>query len=873
MSGDIAYNQIYDAASQRGQPEQFNNPMELRRRLVAPFQISQADDSEDEEELSSYEMTLNRTILCTFCVILLWSTSLQNAVYLVSDNVPKPSLSAVYDTCYFTWKFVNRQRQDYENCVDSQLRQCDVDFDVADAIEKQRVAVAEEHHANYTRTYTALVQNCTSYQSNLTDLLRQWQSGGQDYRMMYQDSCVGAKRERIASILGDSSDGNTAAITTSSEYSLSSTRRVSKLVTYSKNLNSYNIDYIRNKMSSIKLSIDAITANLSILPPLDPTLNLLTQQMIEMQSCLTLDPILSNECIIQPSMGSIYNTSRIILTSQLMAFRKDVELLELDIERYRRRVVQAIDAANDFYDSIAGARGLANWLVQTANLFGSTKALCGKGSPDWCDFSKMDWFVPTLTLTQIRPLPTVPSMGDLWEQMDGTVGALEDRMDDVTIQVTEQWTDWADGVEMSLDGVDITPNDYDPPNYPGNLSREGDQQQQESDGFLTSLQTSLYNQNRTAESASQRLAQGINATRQSSPSTLLSSLKLSWAAFTPPSSGLATYLTPLLTLSPLLYTLDYLYRVCSTLRIITTFWNRGGVRLPIIDRRSRERAIRARNEGMMKNMAFAMRLIPIIWVQVLVLIIAISLVILTIVEVIIPSYHSYVHVCVHSPYPYPSLTTHATLGNASQTWLGANVYASAYNYAYGGGNGAMSGGVARYNSRVQERCRGEGLRGQYVITLTALQQLNQTYADALDKVIDMSRCVDFATLTPLLLDTCAPLPSSQPPDADALKCPLTVRQRFPPATLSPLLNSVNLTASLNPASCSALGLLYFLPDEGIGMGVSNALTGVMEGGSYNCSSLPPCQLTCPGPDPNLLFRLSHDCSCMVEWAAYSYMAQ
>ncbi|RYH17107.1 hypothetical protein EON65_29100, partial [archaeon] len=412
---DPAYN-IYDKANRGDQQHYINNPMELRRRLVAPFQITQAEPTDDhhdldytnhsgeDETLTSSEMTLNRIILCTFCIVLLWSTSLQNAVYLVSDNVPKPSLYTVYDTCYFTWKFVNRQREDYENCVNSQLRQCDVDFDLADAAELQRVYVAQEHQANYTSTYTDLVQNCTAYQSNLTDLLRQWQSGGQDYRMLYQDGCVGEQREQIANILGDMHDGNTAAITTSSEYTVSSTRRVSRLVSYSKDLNNYNIEYVRNKTSSIKLSIDDITTNLTILPPLTPTLDLLTQHIQDMQSCLTLDPALSSQCTIQPSLGTVYNDTRLILTNQLLAYQTQIRMMEQNIETYRLLVVNAISAADNFYDSIAGARGLVHWLVQTARLVGSTKALCGKGSPDWCDFSKMDWYVPPPSLNPISPL-------------------------------------------------------------------------------------------------------------------------------------------------------------------------------------------------------------------------------------------------------------------------------------------------------------------------------------------------------------------------------------------------------------------------------------------------------------------------------------
>lgn len=70
---------------------------------------------------------------------------------------------------------------------------------------------------------------------------------------------------------------------------------------------------------------------------------------------------------------------------------------------------------------------------------------------------------------------------------------------DATNQVRREVRQWSETVLESIEAVDVTPKDYNPPRYPGNSSEESRIQAEESQSYLMSLQTSLYGMNNTFE--------------------------------------------------------------------------------------------------------------------------------------------------------------------------------------------------------------------------------------------------------------------------------------------------------------------------------------------------------------------------------------
>ena len=126
------------------------------------------------------------------------------------------------------------------------------------------------------------------------------------------------------------------------------------LLDYSVALKNYNEMYVRNKTKSIKVDVDTILLDFS-----DDMLHDFNVTMLNIMAIITLE---LDFC----------------LTTETCAFGSYVDTVE-----------GAIDAANDFYDSINGARGLLAYLVKTYSVIPNVGQLCGKSNPNWCSFDKV----------------------------------------------------------------------------------------------------------------------------------------------------------------------------------------------------------------------------------------------------------------------------------------------------------------------------------------------------------------------------------------------------------------------------------------------------------------------------------------------------
>jgi len=180
----------------------------------------------------------------------------------------------------------------------------------------------------------------------------------------------------------------------------------------------------------------------------------------------------------------------------------------------------------------------------------------------------------------------------------------------------------------------------------------------------------------------------------------------------------------------------------------------------------------------------------------------------------IPLYESYKAGCVDSH---------------NGTLLTKNAYAFAYNFAASSANEEMGDKLSSYDKQRTEYCNTatKNFDDQQTAAQTSLAQIRQTYDNNARDLLLFDQCIDVSTLN----------------FSNALWLSLTNAS-------SPFLNSTVMAreACSHPTVYPTVGL---------------------SDGSFNCSLLLPCNLTCTGPDRDAIAAVTYDSGCATEWSFHA----
>ena len=77
---------------------------------------------------------------------------------------------------------------------------------------------------------------------------------------------------------------------------------------------------------------------------------------------------------------------------QLLTFENQMSAYKNYLSSFGDDVSDAMENANKFYDAIAGTQGLIKWVSTNTPGFSVVSDLCKLSSPNWCEFSKVDFF-------------------------------------------------------------------------------------------------------------------------------------------------------------------------------------------------------------------------------------------------------------------------------------------------------------------------------------------------------------------------------------------------------------------------------------------------------------------------------------------------
>jgi len=842
-----------------------------------PVQNDESPDP-DKTERESTGKLLNRLILCIFAICLLWLTSLQVCVGIVGTNVAVPELSSVTGTCQFAYQQVALQRDYYAACSQQQISTCTRSLQAAHLSESLKTATQSNSNTHFVAAIKTQAQNCSQSYLDGKRAVSAWTGSGQ--LIPYQPTCSGAEKQDVAGLLGDTSESRASVLAASEEYSASSDTSVLRLAAYSSALTSYNAEYVRNKTAQLQLlSIQVVRGVGDVrVEAFDLRVAKIENTIQQLSACAGLEEG-ESECTYGASLRATYETLRRRMGKQLDAVEEEIAEVEAVVDAYAAQVNLAIIAANRFYDSVAGAQGLAAWVAANTGV----SQLCGKSSPNWCSFSKADWFVYPPILPHIIDMPVQLDASALYAVIQTTQTAINAQLSNDFLALQSEFDLLLADMGAALAQADFTPNDYDPPGYPyGNHSEEERAQAERSSSFLADIQVILLSSpNISAQVVDIPPPQALNIT----PSTYVSSISefsSNWAEFSAAGLNFGIFLRSIATLQGLLFLFDYIYRAVQTAKLFVRFWNKGVVNLPMADVRSKKPD---RKGVWFKYISWLFNLLPFISLQLLLIFFLVLVIIWTIVVVLAPGYHSYTSACIHQ--------------TSNSTYLSRNLLSFAVNYASLDGNAATSAGVIEYNSQVQAHCASSFSQDSYFSLRSELLSHNNTLTSTRNDITQLHTCIAVACMDSLFQKACSAHPSytsytdnAYSNSAYSSYSLLTDTNSSCEGASAQQKNQCPTKDAFGREAYLPLGQYLSspfcwapLPTEGKTEGVSSSSSssssvppisnsyGSLRYSPYDCAALPTCEITCSGPDRPLLSAVTKSCACMAEWYLNGWMLQ
>mmetsp|Transcript_13016 Transcript_13016/g.26658 ORF Transcript_13016/g.26658 Transcript_13016/m.26658 type:complete len:293 (+) Transcript_13016:87-965(+) len=163
------------------------------------------------------EALWNRMVMCFFAICLMWATSLKVAAEIAKAFIATPSAEDVMDTCSNAYDVVNEEREEYLQCVEIQLGQCNINLAMSADEEADRIDANYNSNRQLLDDAKAVQNACSSAYSNGRFSLESWASNG--VALPYLTACSEEDKQKINDDVGDISAVRSEAFTLSTEYS------------------------------------------------------------------------------------------------------------------------------------------------------------------------------------------------------------------------------------------------------------------------------------------------------------------------------------------------------------------------------------------------------------------------------------------------------------------------------------------------------------------------------------------------------------------------------------------------------------------------------------------------------------------------------
>lgn len=342
--------------------------------------------------------TAHRLFLCIVSISLLWLTSLKVAIFIVSLFFTSPPFSSVHSSCTAAYEEVTSQRLKYEDCVGREMAVCDKELSSVHAAERSRADNVLQNNAIIISKMSERGVNCSSDVAKGSSVLHEWSVAGGTNYIAYLSSCTDGNRAWMQSELSDASEIRSGGMDQLRGYVASVDTAMGRVASHSRQLNNYNIDYVRNHSkdiasATIQVIEESEAAAEESLLRLNAIVDELRRASDHLIDCIGLSNTSSvtarHSCVSGQGVYDLYLQLIRMMQIQKVVLQRNIQEYNTVLNRYTGSVTAAMSAANSFFDSINGARGLTQYLVKDLSLFGSSSELCGKTTPNWCTFSKV----------------------------------------------------------------------------------------------------------------------------------------------------------------------------------------------------------------------------------------------------------------------------------------------------------------------------------------------------------------------------------------------------------------------------------------------------------------------------------------------------
>lgn len=309
---------------------------------------------------------------------------------LVDYFISAPSPSSVYDVCQFAYDQIVLEQSSHYECAENHLNICYQNMDHSVLEEKHRVITSQVLNNVYLRNLSAAREDCSSSVKNSITALTAWSSLNKSYTIAY-NGISPELSQKCKAMLKDASREHTEELSTNtSQFIVDTDFTMSQMSAYTSALTGYNKDYIMNKTSLLRKTSLSIVQNVNITDInlyIDDSLRSMRDIMDISIVCLSIVNVtdvaglnITASCPFDTSMSELYDHYRELV----LAFMKDYATMAADsFGKLKSDYNGVVNTARSFYNSVAGATGVMKML---SSLLPGVN-LCGKSTPDWCDFS------------------------------------------------------------------------------------------------------------------------------------------------------------------------------------------------------------------------------------------------------------------------------------------------------------------------------------------------------------------------------------------------------------------------------------------------------------------------------------------------------
>jgi hypothetical protein len=356
---------------------------------------------------------VNRLIICTFAICLLWLTSLQVAVEIVNVFFMAPGFHEVYRVCESTATAINSHRTSYHSCVSDQLHLCSSTYSSVYSQENKYMAKTQARNTKYMSEVNSAVVNSTAALENVKAALKSW--GEQDVLNVIpyiSSGCPESALIRAKAFTDDTTVSSQSSFYRSfNDYVVHENVILNSLTSYGEALAEYNMMYIANKTGRLHfLSTDFISevalphihgVNASI-AEIEASISTLIDCIGLTNLSYSLNGASNGTCPLTRTVRSVYHQLQVSAADQVMVMEGTLRQWQNTFTSFQKQVTTALKNADSFYDSINGAAGLVQNVQKLLASAQISVNLCSSGT--WCYFNKV-WFCLLPCETCIDDLP------------------------------------------------------------------------------------------------------------------------------------------------------------------------------------------------------------------------------------------------------------------------------------------------------------------------------------------------------------------------------------------------------------------------------------------------------------------------------------